>query len=336
LRYGYGERSANGAVGVGNPTHELQGMYLSLLKGRFLFDFVHEEGLQPENLAGYSALILPNVATLSETQCDQLRSFVNNGGSIFANFETSLYDEWGSRRGDFGLSDVLGANVSGDGSREGRVFYSKIQKKHEVLAGIDSETWLPGGEWRVPLKACPNALLTAVPHFPQGIPEMVYPHARKELAYPSSKSSEPSLVLRETGESRLAYYSGDIGRCVWVYGSTDLVKLVRGVTSWICRDSQPVSILGKGLIEFFAWQTSVGYAVHILNYQTPHFARSDIDEVSPIGPQRVTFELPDGAQVDSVKLLVAGSSVEYIRKDDTISFEIPRIERYEVAAVCCV
>src|SRR5690349_24921496 len=47
----------------------MDGLYYALLEGRFLFDFVHEDDLGAENLKKYRALILPNVALLSDEQC---------------------------------------------------------------------------------------------------------------------------------------------------------------------------------------------------------------------------------------------------------------------------
>ena len=52
----------------------MNGMYYALLEGRFLFDFVHEDSMEPERLKKYSALILPNTALLSDEQCGQLRA----------------------------------------------------------------------------------------------------------------------------------------------------------------------------------------------------------------------------------------------------------------------
>ena len=69
----------------------MDGMYYALLEGRFLFDFVHEDKLEPKELAKYSALLLPNTALLSDEQCRQLRAYVDGGGSLLATFETSLY-----------------------------------------------------------------------------------------------------------------------------------------------------------------------------------------------------------------------------------------------------
>ena len=56
-----------------------EGMYHALLQGRFAFDFVHEDRLELERLAKYRALLLPNVAMLSNKQCEQLRDLCSCG-----------------------------------------------------------------------------------------------------------------------------------------------------------------------------------------------------------------------------------------------------------------
>src|SRR5205814_6529208 len=61
----------------------------------------------------FKLLILPNIAALSDAQCDQLRQYVSRGGSLVATHETSLYDEWGVRRQNFGLSSLFGVKFNG-------------------------------------------------------------------------------------------------------------------------------------------------------------------------------------------------------------------------------
>ena len=51
----------------------LQGLYHTLLQSRCPFDFVHEDDLGPETLKKYAALLLPNVALLSDGQCRPAR-----------------------------------------------------------------------------------------------------------------------------------------------------------------------------------------------------------------------------------------------------------------------
>ena len=95
------------------------GFYQALIEGRIPFEMVHDRLLDAEHIGQFKTLILPNIAALSDAQCRQLREFVTRGGSLVATFETSLYDEWGMQRENFGLSDLFG--VAYDGSIEGPV-----------------------------------------------------------------------------------------------------------------------------------------------------------------------------------------------------------------------
>jgi Beta-galactosidase trimerisation domain len=71
-----------------------------LLEGRFLFDFLHEEDLPANKLNKYKTVLLPNIALLSDAECAALKTFVQNGGSVMASFETGLYNERNERRKD--------------------------------------------------------------------------------------------------------------------------------------------------------------------------------------------------------------------------------------------
>ena len=73
----------------------INGYYQALIESRVPFDMAHDELLDVA-LAKYKLLILPNVAAMSDKQCDQIRQFVKAGGSIVATHETSLYDSTGS------------------------------------------------------------------------------------------------------------------------------------------------------------------------------------------------------------------------------------------------
>ena len=99
---------------VEDPT---QGVYQALIEARVPFDMVHDGLLDAAHVSRYKVLILPNIAALSDAQCAQLKAFVEAGGSIVATHETSLYDEWGKRRDDFGLASLFGASFTRQGGR---------------------------------------------------------------------------------------------------------------------------------------------------------------------------------------------------------------------------
>src|SRR5262249_23075089 len=104
----YGGEQARAKV----EDHSL-GFYQALVEARGPFDMVHDRLLGAEHLKPFRTLILPNIAALSEQQCKQLIAFVEGGGNLIATHETSLYDEWGKRRGDFGLASLFGASFAG-------------------------------------------------------------------------------------------------------------------------------------------------------------------------------------------------------------------------------
>src|SRR5262249_46683741 len=87
----------------GRVEEHIDGWYQAMIEARVPFEMVHDRLLDAEHLAAFKTLLLPNLAALSRAQCDQLRSFVERGGSVIATHETSLYDEWGVQQPDFGL-----------------------------------------------------------------------------------------------------------------------------------------------------------------------------------------------------------------------------------------
>ena len=121
-----------------------QGIYDALLRGRFAFNFVSEDRLEPERLSKYRALLLPNIAMLSDRKCEQIRKYVQSGGSIMASFETSLYDDNLNQRPDFGLADLLGIQKAGDViGTNGNPYYTRIESRtrfHRTPSLKDSPT----------------------------------------------------------------------------------------------------------------------------------------------------------------------------------------------------
>jgi hypothetical protein len=305
-----------------------QGMYDALLRGRFAFDYVHEDRLDGDRLSKYRTLLLPNVAMLSERQCGQIRDFVSAGGSVMASFETSLYDENLNRRDDFGLGDLLGISKSGDAAgTNGNAYYARIEKQgqHPVLEGFGDTNWIPGAQNRTPLKPVRDPVLTVVPGFVRYPPELAYPA--------NSHTDEPAVVLRETGSSRTAYFSGDIERSYWLTGHGDLLRLMHNTIRWLTHDERVVDVEGEGLVEVFCWETAPGYAVHLLNYTNPNAHHGWMQSVFPLGRQSIRMKMPEGVRVKSVELLRAGQTVPFALESQLLHFTVPGVEDYEVAAI---
>ncbi len=309
-------------------TDYLQGLYFALLEGRFCFDFVHQDDLALKTLRKYRALLIPNAAYLSDAQCRQIREYAAAGGSILATFETSLYNEWGDPRSDFALAETFGAERAGEVVGPLGNSYARIEQRHPVAAGFEGTSLLPGAESRVPIRSRlkERAVLSVVPNYPAFPPEMVYPR--------TPRTEEPAAVFRQSGDSRVAYFAGDIDRSFWRSGNTDLLRLINNSVQWVLGDAPAsVRVEGEGIIELFAWETEPGYALHLLNYTNPNMTHGFMHNFYRIGPQKVRFGVPEKKKISSVRALRAARSLIFKQTGQAVEFEIPSVLDYEVVAI---
>ncbi len=312
--------------GEGGVAQFIDGLYYALLEGRHCFDFVHEDDLGPETVGRYSALLLPNIAWLSEVQCRQIRDYAARGGSVMASFETAMYDENGRRRENSGLAELFGIDsVGAVAAPNGNGFYARIERAHEILNGFEDTNWIPGGAYRLAVKAAGAMPLSVVPAYTAYPPELSY--------NPLPETGDPAVIVRENGDSRLLYFAGDVERAAWRSGHTDLGRLLQNSVDWLVRATRPVSIEGEGMIECFAWETVPGYAVHLLNYNNPNMHRGWLRRHCRLGEQRVRLTLPAGTSVGRVELLRAERQIDFTRNGNAVEFTVPGIDDYEVAAI---
>src|SRR5436305_15180019 len=111
------------------------------------------------------------------------------------------------------------------------------------------------------------------------------------------KTEEPGVLLREQGNSRVAYFPGDIDRSLWRSGNTDLSQLLQNAVLWVQGRERPqVSVRGEGVVELFAWETEPGYALHLVNYTNPNMARGLVRRFYPTGPSRWNSSLPQAGE----------------------------------------
>jgi hypothetical protein len=84
--------------------------------------------------------------------------------------------------------------------------------------------------------------------------------------------------------------------------------LLDNTIRWLTHDESIVHVEGDGFVEMFAWETTPGYAVHLLNYTNPNTHHGWMQSTYPLGSQTVMMKLQPGMQVKSVELLRAGQN----------------------------
>jgi hypothetical protein len=304
------------------------GFYQAMVEARIPFEMVHDHLLDPEHINRFKTLILPNIAALSTQQCDQIRAFVQQGGSVVATYETSLCDEWGVPRSDFGLASLFGTSFVARDKAPMLNSYLSLEKPHPLLAGFEDATRIINGAHCVtvtPLDANSDSPLLLVPSYPDLPMEEVFTRP--------SKTRQPGVLVRQVGQGRVVYLPGDIDRTFWEVLDVDQAKLLRNAVLWATNEAAPVTVEGKGVLDISVWGQKSSMTVHLVNLTNPMMMKGPVREIIPLANQKVNLRLPDGRKVARVRFLVAGGPAHFRQDHSAIHLEVPSIGVHEVIAV---
>jgi hypothetical protein len=310
----------------------ISGMYQALVEARIPFEFAHERFLDPTHLERYRLLILANAAALSDSQCGQLQEFVHRGGSLLATYETSLYDEWGIRRKNFGLADLFGVRYRGlEGPMKNS--YARIESvaggaRHPVVQGFEGAERIVNSVYRVEVEAVTASAivpLTLIPSYPDLPMEQLYPRiARTDI---------PLVYLREFGKGRVAYFPGDFDRTFWEFLLEDHGRLLKNAVLWAANEQQPVTVTGPGLLDVTVWRQEHSMTVHLVNLSNPMAMRGYFREFLPVGPLHLRVRLPEGQKAKLVSFLVGSAKPRVDEDRGDLRLTVPSVLQHEVVAV---
>jgi hypothetical protein len=307
-----------------------RGFMQAMVRARIPYVPLHADHIERES-ANLAALVLPNVGAISEAQCAAVRSFAERGGAVVASGQTSLFDEWGDPRQDFGLAGLFGVHAAGQArpatvrrapaaSGSGAHTYLRLApelragvwgpkagdepapagKRHPVLAGFEETDILPYGGTLEPglrLDAGAEVPLTYVPPFP------VYPPETSWMRTP--RTDVPALVLK----GRCAYLAADIDSRFARENLPDHGDLLANLVRWAVGERMPLVVKGKGLVDCGLYSQPGRLVLHLVNLVSAGTWRSPIDELIPIGPLAIRVRLPAGVRGTRGRLLVSGAAV---------------------------
>ena len=327
----YSQQTAIYADPQNHADHQM-GMYQALIEARIPFEMVHDGNLDPQHLAPYRVLILPNIAALSDGQCEQIRAYVQAGGRIVATYETSLYDPWGNKREDFGLGDLFGVRYAGRTWNHVRNSFMRLEWDHPqagLLQGFEgaqriiNTTRMAGVN---KLEVDDTGPLTLIPTYPSLPMEELYPRIER--------TATPLVYLRQVGSGKVAYVPGDLERTFWELLVPDHARLLKNLVHWALDEPLDVQVIGPGMLDVTHWRQRDSVTVHLVNLTNPMTMRGFYREFLPLGEQLVTLRLPEGTRHERVRLLVAGQEAAVqVLDDGRLSIPVPSIGRHEVVAV---
>ncbi len=285
------------------------GAYSALMRSGLPVVTLHRSGFQRQ-LAGFRVLVLANTALLGAQQVQAVREFVRAGGGLVCTHETSLYDEEGTRRADFGLADVLGVHyrrVLPASQRTLRV----ASPRHPVVASIGGSP-LPHDEPLVDVQA----------------------DSADVLAYLRGKSSSPevpAIVVHRFGQGRVVYLPGRWCAMQSQNLSPDIEHLFAAAVRWAAQQPPPLEIQAPATVGVTLFEQPQRRVLHLVNYRRDTQYRSD--EVGPIDRVAVSIAVPAGRQIGRIHRLWKPADLPFQQAGDRVTFNLGDLEEYEAVAV---
>lgn len=305
------------------------GFYQALIEARIPFEMVHDRLMDTSHLSPYKVIVLPNIAALSDHQCEALRDFVKRGGGLIATHETSLYTAEGELRPTFGLADLFGVDYAGQTEGPLKNTYCELRHEREQSAamfrGLDKAQRIIHGAYRVHIThPVPDTLipLTLIPSYPDLPMEEVYP---RQL-----HTEIPAVMCRHMGKGRVVYFPWDVARTFWEVLNNDHALLLRNAVLWALDEPLQVEVEGPGMLDVTVWQQKNTLTVHLVNLTNPMTMRGAYREFVPMGPYVVNLAVPGSLHVASVNLLKSNIIPEWRHEEGRISVVVPRLTDHEV------
>ncbi|MGB9620646.1 MAG: hypothetical protein ACPL7K_09560, partial [Armatimonadota bacterium] len=275
-------------------------------------------------------LILPNAACLSEKAIANLRQFVANGGGLVALHESSICNEFGDRRDDFGLADVFGAHFKGTEDFSAR--WPNYPKWVEVYLGIKPPDLHPIADdpvvrsnyrrgsdrlqyigWATNVEVAPGAVKLG-----------------RRLQVPTER---PFIVLNQPGRGRCVYFASDMGQAYFIAPYQYQRRLITNAVRWAAGPNRPPVRVDAPLCvqaAFYTQNEGKRLIVHLLNELNtsadralPENNPSQREETVPITGIKVELSRTD---VSNAYLEPGHTPLALTRTPEGVQVIVPRLD----------
>ena len=258
--------------------------------------------MTPERLARYEMLYVPSAVCLSDAQCAMLTDYVRAGGKLLATHMTSMADEFGRRRKNFGLADLLGIEAVG----------SEPYEMSDLFLKLNSGEIIPQDSQIFPFRARDSRVLA----------ETIDRGRRANLG--------PAMVERIEGKGSVLYIGSSLEA---IYTETRMKRLRTFfgelVNPWLGPKRSYEIEYRSGVMPHFMASADV-LVLHLLadtGNKTKHLKIRE--EFLPVANLKVRLRVPDGKTVRKVSLLRSGQTLSVAACNGWIDVTVPQVFIHE-------
>lgn len=272
-----------------------------------------------DKLADLKLLILSNVHMMDVDECQAIRGWVRDGGTLIATGDTSVVDKRGRRQEDFMLSDVLGVSLDKIDwqdrehyvapTAEGSRFFRTTSAKYPVF--------VKGPRVEVLANAGAKVLATTTLPWPaKDGSQFSSIHSNP----PWQATERPEIVLNQFGKGR-AVYSASLMENVEGLGQTflSLASLLAGELRFEADAPSAVEMT------VFHQPERHRYVVSLVNFQ------KDLPNI-PVEGIEIRMR-PENEKIRRVTRLPDGAAVPFQQRRGVLAIRPPRLDTLAMLAI---
>jgi hypothetical protein len=302
----------------------IKGMEAVLIENHIPHDFILAEQITAQKLKEYYLVLLPNVQCMSDQEVRLIREYVNQGGKVVATYATSLLDENGSPRSNFGLSKEFGVNFEGEKWNTMKDNYQYIAAATHPLVAEDASKTQLLHQYAYTLKTKPQTsakvICNVVPTVHNQPPDK---------AWVEQLSSEyPTIVENECGEGKVIYFANQPDVTVHQMGHGDARNLLfRAVEHLVGVENLPETNAPASV--HMGWTRSTRepgkYIFSLVN--TTSGPKRPTRQLIPV--HQLTFKLPfPGQELQDHKVLRQQSEIKVSTEPGYVIIEVDKLEDF--------
>jgi hypothetical protein len=303
---------------------EIRGFENVLMENHIPNDFILDDQVSKERLKKYKVVILPNVRCMSDKEMDVLKDYVRDGGNLIATYSTSLYDEEGKERKNYGLSELFGVSYAGKKENTRRDNYQYIlNKKHPLVEPDSAQTELLFNAGFTALckpTSNANVICTWVPTIQNQPPDK---------SWVEKFSTEfPTVVENKYGKGKVLYFANQPDVLSYQVGHQDPINLLLRSVRYLAGNTIQLESNAPSSVNIGLTESLIKRGQYILSFvNTTSGPVRPVRELIPVNGIKVRLRL-DGRSVASHKVLRCQGNCQLKTNGQNIELSLSKLEDF--------
>lgn len=302
----------------------IKGVETVLIENHVPHDFILEEQIDTIPVGKYDLIILPNVQCMSEAELGFFIGFVGKGGSLIATYESSLYDQDGNVRQDFGLRNLFGVDYGGEKWNTRKDNYQFIQDTRHPLVSKEARQTQLLHQSGFTLKTIPQngarVICTLVPTVHNQPPDKAWV---EELS-----GDYPTVVENAHGKGKVIYFANQPDVITQQMGHPDHRNLLLKSIGYLAPDALLIKTNAPSTVHIGLTESILNKGQYILSLvNTTSGTKRPVRELIPVKDIKVevTFQ---GEELKNSRVLRNQGLVNFIDQKSVLSIHLEKLEDF--------